>query len=138
MKGLIMISRRELLRLSSIALATAGFSSLGQRAANAAKTYAVGKASTVPVKGGKTFSVAGRSILITQPSKGKYRAFVAQCTHAGARLDGSRNLRNNVITCPSHGAKFSADTGAATSGPASSALGKVKVSVSAGNLKVTF
>lgn len=133
-----MLSRRELLRLSSVALATVGLTSLGELAATAAKTYTVGKASAVPVKGGRTFSVGGQSILITQPSKGKYRAFVAQCTHAGAKLDGQRNLRNNVITCPSHGAKFSADTGAATSGPASSALGKVKVAVSGGNLRVTF
>lgn len=133
-----MISRRDLLKLTSVALTSVGLVSAGDLAAKAAKTYTVAKVSAVPIKGGRTFSVGGKSILITQPTKGKFRAFVAQCTHAGARLDGQRNLANNEITCPSHGAKFSADSGAVNAGPASTPLTKVKVAVSGSSLKVTF
>ena len=129
-----MFSRRGLLVAFAAGTAAIGLTGLSQVAANAAKTYTVCKTSAVPVKGGKTFSVGGKKILITQPKKGTFKAFIAVCTHQGGALSGATN---NEIICPLHGARFDAATGAAkTVAPAP--LGKVSVSVSGGSVKVKF
>ena len=104
-----MISRRGLLVAFAAGTAAIGLTGLSEVAANAAKTYTVCKTSAVPVKGGKTFSVGGKKILITQPKKGTFKAFVAVCTHQGGALSGAKN---NEIVCPLHGARFDADSGA--------------------------
>ena len=129
-----MISRRGLLVAIASGTAAIGLTGLSSVAANAAKTYTVCKTSAVPVKGGKTFSVGGKKILITQPKKGSFKAFVAVCTHQGGALTGATN---NVITCPLHGARFDATTGAG-SPPAQMPLSKVSVSVAGGSVKVKF
>lgn len=130
-----MISRRSVLLGFASSFAAVGLTSLSQVAANAAKTYTVCKTSAVPVKGGKTFSVGGKKILITQPKKGTFKAFVAVCTHLGSAL--SEEVKNNEIKCDSHGARFDATTGNAKR-VAPTPLGKVSVSVSAGSVKVKF
>ena len=129
-----MISRRALLVAFASSAAAIGLTGLSEVAANAAKTYTVCKTSAVPVKGGKTFSVGGKKILITQPKKGSFKAFLAVCTHQGGALNGAKN---NEIMCNLHGARFDATTGMAKS-VAPRALGKVSVSVSKGNVKVKF
>jgi nitrite reductase/ring-hydroxylating ferredoxin subunit len=115
-------------------MAAFGLTGLSEVAANAAKTYTVCKTSAIAVRSGKTFTVGGKKILITQPKKGTFKAFLAVCTHAGAALTGATN---NEIQCVSHGAKFDAESGMAKA-VASRALGKVSVSVSKGNVKVSF
>jgi nitrite reductase/ring-hydroxylating ferredoxin subunit len=115
-------------------MAALGLTGLSEVAATAAKTYTVCKTSAVPVKGGKTFSVGGKKILITQPKKGSFKAFLAVCTHQGGALNGATN---NEILCKLHGARFDATTGMAKS-VAPRALGKVSVSVSGGSVKVKF
>jgi nitrite reductase/ring-hydroxylating ferredoxin subunit len=129
-----MISRRGLLVAIATGTAAIGLTGLSEVAANAAKTYSVCKTSAVPVKGGKTFSVGGKKILITQPKKGTFKAFVAVCTHQGGALDGAKN---NEIICNLHGARFDATTGASKA-VAPMGLGKVTVSVSGGSVKVKF
>lgn len=129
-----MLSRRGLLVAFAAGTAAIGLTGLSEVAANAATTYTVCKTSAVPVKGGKTFTVGGKKILITQPKKGTFKAFVAVCTHAGATLTGATN---NEIQCASHGARFDAETGMAKA-VAPKALTKVTVSVSGGNVRVRF
>ena len=129
-----MFSRRGLLVAFAAGTAAIGLTGLSEVAANAAKAYTVCKTSAVPVKGGKTFSVAGKKILITQPKAGTFKAFVAICTHQGGALSGASN---NEIVCPLHGARFDASTGAAKA-VAPMPLGKVSVSVSGGSVKVKF
>jgi nitrite reductase/ring-hydroxylating ferredoxin subunit len=129
-----MISRRGLLVAIASGTAAIGLTGLSEVAANAAKTYTVCKTSAVPVKGGKTFSVGGKKILITQPKKGTFKAFLAVCTHQGGALNGAVN---NEIKCNLHGAKFDATTGMAKS-VAPRALGKVSVTVAGGNVRVKF
>jgi nitrite reductase/ring-hydroxylating ferredoxin subunit len=132
-----MISRRSILLGAASGFAAIGLTGLSQVAANAAKTYTVCKTSAVPVKGGKTFKVGNRNILITQPKRGTFRAFVANCTHQGGALRGAKN---NEIVCPLHGAKFDADSGRTRpdTPQAASALKKVTVTVSAGSVRVRF
>jgi nitrite reductase/ring-hydroxylating ferredoxin subunit len=129
-----MITRRGLLVAFASSMAAFGLTGLSEVAANAAKTYTVCKTSAIAVRSGKTFTVGGKKILITQPKKGTFKAFIAVCTHAGAALTGAAN---NEIQCASHGAKFDAESGMAKA-VASRALGKVSVSVSKGNVKVSF
>ncbi len=55
--------------------------------------------------------------LITQPSPGVYKGFIARCTHAGCALA----LKNGGIECPCHGSRFELD-GAVERGPATEPL----------------
>jgi nitrite reductase/ring-hydroxylating ferredoxin subunit len=132
-----MISRRSVLLGVASSFAAVGLTGLSQAAANAAKTYTVCKTSDIPIRSGKTFKVGNRNILITQPKKGTFRAFIANCTHQGGALRGAKN---NEIVCPLHRAKFNADSGRTTpdTPQAASALKKVTVTVSAGSVRVRF
>jgi nitrite reductase/ring-hydroxylating ferredoxin subunit len=131
------LSRRALLASFGAGLAAMGFSTLGETAAYAAKTYTVCKTTDVKVGSGKVFRPKGSSgfVLVTQPRKGVWRAFDARCTHERVPVAGASN---NVVVCNQHGAKFNADTGAATGGPARRSLAKYKVAISGTSVKVTF
>jgi nitrite reductase/ring-hydroxylating ferredoxin subunit len=131
-----MISRRGLLVAFASSAAAIGLTGLSEVAANAAKTYTVGKTSQVPIKGGKTFNAGGKRVLITQPKKGTFKAFFAVCTHQGSALEDKR-VKNNEIVCGSHLARFDATTGMAKS-VSPRPLKKVIVIVSGGSLKVKF
>lgn len=78
----------------------------------------------VPVEGGTVNGGAG--VVVTQPTDGDYRAFSSKCPHQGC--DVSR-VDNNVITCPCHNSKFSAETGDVQSGPAPRGLAEIDVVV---------
>jgi Rieske Fe-S protein len=62
--------------------------------------------------------------LITQPSPGVYKGFIARCTHAGCAL----TLKNGGIECPCHGSRFKLD-GAVQRGPATEPLAARPVTV---------
>ena len=67
--------------------------------------------------------------LITQPSAGVFKGFVARCTHAGCAL----TIKNGGIECPCHGSKFGLD-GAVARGPAVNPLVARPVTVKAGQI----
>lgn len=56
-------------------------------------------------------------ILITQPSPGVFKGFVARCTHAGCAIA----VKNGGIECPCHGSRFTLD-GEVERGPATEPL----------------
>ena len=62
--------------------------------------------------------------LITQPSPGVYKGFIARCTHAGCALA----LKDGAIECPCHGSRFTLD-GAVQRGPATEPLAARPVAV---------
>jgi len=131
------LSRRALLSSIAAGLAAIGLSSLGETAAYAAKTYTVCKTSAIKVGSGKVFRPAGASIfvLVTQPRKGVWRAFNANCSHQNLPVAGAIN---NVAICNQHGSQFNADTGAVKAGPAPKPLKKLKVAISGTSVKVTI
>ena len=133
----VVLTRRGLLTALGAGLTAIGLTSLGETAAYAAKTYTVCKTTDIKVGSGKVFRPAGASayVLITQPRKGVWRAFNANCTHENVPVAGAAN---NIVVCNQHGAQFNADTGARTAGPARRALTKFKVAVSGTSVKVTF
>jgi Rieske Fe-S protein len=55
--------------------------------------------------------------LVTQPSPGVFRGFLARCTHAGCALA----VKDGGIECPCHGSKFELD-GSVARGPATQPL----------------
>ena len=62
--------------------------------------------------------------LVTQPSAGVFKGFVARCTHAGCALA----VKDGGIECPCHGSKFALD-GTVARGPATQPLAARPVTV---------
>jgi Rieske Fe-S protein len=82
------------------------------------------KTSKVPVGGGVV--LRQRNLVVTQPSKGEFRCFSAECTHAGCAVG---NVSGGTINCPCHGSKFKIADGSVARGPAGRPLAKVKIAV---------
>ncbi len=68
----------------------------------------------------------GPKVVVTQPAQGDIRGFTAVCPHQGCLVT---EVTNNEILCPCHGSLFSAEHGAVITGPATSGLAPVDVSV---------
>ncbi|WP_037571795.1 Rieske (2Fe-2S) protein [Phaeacidiphilus oryzae] len=91
----------------------------------------VGAADEIPVGGGRIF--AGQKVVVTQPSKGEYKAFSAVCTHQGCTVN---EVSGGVISCPCHGSQFKVADGSVANGPATKPLPPVKVAVAGGKVVV--
>lgn len=78
----------------------------------------------VPVGGGVVVKAA--KTVVTQPTKGEFKAFSAVCTHAGCVV---AEVANGTINCPCHGSKYSISDGSVTAGPAPSPLPAKAVAV---------
>lgn len=81
----------------------------------------------VPVKGGL---VLGKTV-VTHPSAPTICAFSSTCTHEGCPVD---SVVKNVISCPCHGSKFDAASGAVVAGPATQPLPAKQVVVQDGKI----
>ncbi len=68
----------------------------------------------------------GPKVVVTQPAAGDVRGFTAVCPHQGCLVS---EVVDNEILCPCHGSLFSAEDGAVLTGPATSGLAPVDVSV---------
>ncbi|MEV7276390.1 Rieske (2Fe-2S) protein [Streptomyces sp. NPDC093111] len=90
---------------------------------------ALGAPDEVPVGGAKLYRE--QRLLVHCPAKGQYKAFSAQCTHAGCVLD---KIEDNEGNCPCHGSRFDVTTGKALQGPATVPLPEVPVRVENGKL----
>jgi Rieske Fe-S protein len=80
--------------------------------------------STVPVGGGVILENA--DYVVTQPSKGKYKAFSKICTHQGCPV---ASVSNGVIHCNCHGSEYSIEDGSVTNPPATKGLTEAKTAV---------
>ncbi|MBV9024197.1 MAG: Rieske (2Fe-2S) protein [Streptomycetaceae bacterium] len=87
--------------------------------------------SEIPVGGGKLF--ANEHVVVTQPSKGTFKAFSAICTHAGCTI---AQIKNGTIDCPCHGSKFHIADGSVAQGPATKPLAPAKISVEGSAIKL--
>ncbi|RYB90524.1 Rieske (2Fe-2S) protein [Nocardioides oleivorans] len=85
---------------------------------------ALASAADVPVGG--CFVVSAAKIVVTQPTEGDFKAFTAVCTHQGCLVETSSD---GTIPCPCHSSTFSLEDGSPISGPASSALASVAITV---------
>ena len=73
--------------------------------------------SEIPVNSMKTIKLQGMNILLAN-LEGTFFAIPDKCTHLGGPL-GKGELKDGVVTCPWHGARFDVRTG--------EALGEAKI-----------
>ncbi|MFE2097641.1 Rieske (2Fe-2S) protein [Streptomyces sp. PTD9-10] len=71
----------------------------------------------VPEGGGTIFKE--QKVVITQPTKGDFKAFSAICTHMGCTVN---QVADGTIDCPCHGSKYDIADGAVAHGPATKPL----------------
>jgi Rieske Fe-S protein len=109
-----------------------GGSGNGNAKASAPKGTLLGLAADVPVGGGKVYTAA--KVVVTQPSKGKFMAFSAVCTHVGCLCN---QVADGTINCPCHGSKFKITDGSVVAGPAPAPLPAAKIAVSGGKILLT-
>lgn len=83
----------------------------------------LGKATDVPVGGGKVFEA--QKLVVTQAEPGQFKAYSAVCPHQGCLVN---EVVDGTINCPCHGSKFKLD-GSVSVGPAQQALAPSAVSV---------
>jgi Rieske Fe-S protein len=124
----------------SSSAASAPSASSTPSASGAASTSAAGKAPSgpsvatadVPVGGGVILQDA--DFVITQPTKGSYKAFSKICTHQGCPVG---KVEGGLITCPCHGSQFSIEDGSVKNPPASKPLAESATTVSGSKVYVT-
>ena len=89
-------------------------------------------ASDVPVGGGTV--LAAEKIVVTQPSKGQFKAFSGVCTHQGCIV---QTVTDGKITCPCHGSAFSVKDGSVVNGPATQPLEPLSANVEGDQVTVS-
>ncbi|MFJ3307824.1 Rieske (2Fe-2S) protein [Streptomyces sp. NPDC086549] len=92
---------------------------------------ALAKTSDIPEGGGKIFKDQG--VVVTQPTKGTYKAFTSKCPHAGCAVG---SVANGVIVCPCHNSQFSVTDGSRKAGPATTGLTAANITVSGDEIKL--
>jgi nitrite reductase/ring-hydroxylating ferredoxin subunit len=88
--------------------------------------------SSVPVGGGVILNNA--DYVVTQPSKGTFKAFTSICTHMRCTVG---EVSGGFIRCSCHGSQFSIKDGSVANPPASQPLAEHAVTVSGGKVFVT-
>jgi len=88
--------------------------------------------SEVPVGGGVILDDA--DYVVTQPTKGKYKAFSKICTHQGCPVSA---VENGIIHCNCHGSEYSITDGSVKNPPATKPLAESKTTVFEGAVYVT-
>jgi nitrite reductase/ring-hydroxylating ferredoxin subunit len=132
------LSRKNFLTAIAAVAGTVGLSGIAKSASAATKKYKVCATKDVKVGSFKIFQIAGaggRSVLITQPKAGVFRAFSSTCTHLGATL---QSVRGSNLVCPIHQATFNTTTGAATGGPTVTPLSKFTLTKTGTTLYVSL
>ena len=122
---------------SAPASASASKSASASTSATASKPAVVPKgpsvaASEVPVGSGVILDDA--DYVVTQPTKGEFRAFSKICTHNGCPVS---EISGREIVCRCHGSRFSIEDGSVTNPPARKSLAEAEVTLAGGKVVVT-
>ena len=84
-----------------------------------------------PTSGGRRHDPP-TEVVVTQPEKGKFKAFTAICTHQGCTVSKVHGREDRLPVPRQH---FSITDGSPEGGPAQSALAEKKVSVEGGQIR---
>lgn len=127
-------SRRSALAATSLVAGAGLLTACGNgESASATKSVDVTvDTANVPVGGGFVDTTNG--VVVTQLTKGQYKAFSSVCPHQGCQVG---SVSAEAIVCPCHGSRFDPRTGEVTAGPANKALPAKKVAVEGTKLRVT-
>jgi Rieske Fe-S protein len=101
----------------------------GGGGASGGKGTALVATASVPVGGGKILS--DPNVVVTQPTKGEFKAFSSICTHMSCPVS---QIQNGLIMCPCHGSEYKISDGSVVAGPAPRPLPPVKIKVSGGQV----
>ncbi|MEV5978265.1 Rieske (2Fe-2S) protein [Streptomyces sp. NPDC052114] len=99
--------------------------------AGAAAGAVLARTSDIPVGGGKIFKDEG--VVVTQPTKGEFKAFSSRCTHKGCPVT---SVEGGTVNCPCHGSKFDIADGSVRGGPAPQPLPAADIAVAGGSIKL--
>ncbi|WP_447036135.1 Rieske (2Fe-2S) protein [Streptomyces sp. DSM 118878] len=89
------------------------------------------RTSEIPVGGGKIFKDEG--VVVTQPTKGEFKAFSNRCTHKQCPVT---SVEGGTINCPCHGSKFDIADGSVKQNPAPRPLPAATISVDGDSLRL--
>jgi nitrite reductase/ring-hydroxylating ferredoxin subunit len=103
----------------------------GSAAAGGSAGTVLAKTTDIPEGGGKVFAKQG--VVVTQPTKGQFKAFSSKCTHQGCPVN---EVAKGVISCPCHHSEFSVTDGSVKKGPATQPLAAANISVSGDEIKL--
>jgi nitrite reductase/ring-hydroxylating ferredoxin subunit len=131
------LSRREAVGLGAVAAGGVAIGLAGCSAADTAQPSTpnssgaeIAATSDIPVGGGANFDVDNVKMVVTQPTEGEFKAFSAVCTHQGC-IVGTRDAE---IVCDCHDSLFKLEDGAVISGPATSDLPEIAITVKDGKI----
>ncbi|CAM5227678.1 Rieske (2Fe-2S) protein [Streptomyces aurantiogriseus] len=85
----------------------------------------------IPVGGGKIFK--DEKVVVTQPTKGDFKAFSAVCTHQGCTV---ATVADGTINCACHKSSFRITDGSVTGGPATRPLPAEQITVEGDTIKL--
>ncbi|MFF8969158.1 Rieske (2Fe-2S) protein [Streptomyces sp. NPDC014995] len=85
----------------------------------------------IPVGGGKIFK--DEKVVVTQPTKGDFKAFSAVCTHQGCTVG---SVADGTINCPCHRSSFRIADGSVTGGPATTPLPAERITVEGDSIRL--
>ncbi|MFJ9567593.1 Rieske (2Fe-2S) protein [Streptomyces fuscichromogenes] len=97
--------------------------------ADAAAGKALAQTGEIPEGGGTIFK--DQKIVVTQPTKGRFKAFSAICTHMGCTVN---QVADGTIDCPCHGSRFHIADGSVAHGPATRPLPAESITVSGNSI----
>ncbi|WP_314224277.1 Rieske (2Fe-2S) protein [Streptomyces zaehneri] len=109
-----------------------GDDSSSQQSPKASAGQELAKTTDIPVGGGKIF--AAEKVVVTQPTKGDFKAFSAVCTHQGCTVG---SVADGIIHCPCHKSEFRIADGSVAGGPAPSPLPAEQITVEGSSIKLT-
>lgn len=89
------------------------------------------KTADIPVGGGKIFKDEG--VVVTQPAKGRFKAFSNRCTHKQCPVT---SVEGGTINCACHGSKFDINDGSVKQNPAPRPLPAKGITVEDGSVKL--
>ncbi|KUN77247.1 Rieske (2Fe-2S) protein [Streptomyces griseoruber] len=93
---------------------------------------ALAKTTDIPEGGGKVFTA--EKVVVTQPTKGDFKAFSAVCTHQGCTVG---SVADGTINCPCHKSEFRIADGSVASGPATKPLPEKQITVQGDSITLT-